>query len=94
MRVGSLVVPLQDYAQIKNFEGITIEGIIPNPETICVVTAIYRNEGEMVIKIEESSIRYYNIECGFLKKLWVEIQEEVSINSLLEEIEEHLCIPL
>lgn len=94
MKIGSLVVALQDYAQIKDFAGVRIEGVTPSSDTICEVTAIYENEGEMIIKVAESTVYYYDYECGFLKKLWVELQEDISVESLLEEIEEHLCVPL
>ena len=94
MRIGSLVSPLQDYNTIINNDGITVEGIIPSLQDICVVTDIYDNEGEMIIKIAESRFFYYGTECGFLQKIWVEIQEDVSLETLLQEIDEHICVPL
>lgn len=94
IKCGSLVVPLQDYGTIKNTPGIEIKGITPNPETICEVTDIYDNEGESVIKIAESKFFYFGNECGFLKKIWREVQENTPLSALLEEIEEHVCITL
>ena len=94
MKIGSLVVPTIDYKEGLDTPHISFEGIIPNPETICEVIEIYDNRGDQCIKVQESRCFYYDIECGFIAKYWREIKEETSLEGLLEEIEEHMCVPL
>ena len=95
MKINSLVVPTIDYKMaLEKNPHLTFNGIIPNTDTICVVKEIYDNDGEMCLKLEESTCYYVDLECGFLKKYWREIQENVPLSALIEEIEESIQVTI
>lgn len=82
MKQGSLVIPTFDYKE--HIALCTFKGIIPNPQTICVVEKMFSDR----ILIEESRVYINSVEQAYDIRYWVEIQEDTSTEALLEEIEE------